>query len=300
MAEHKMSYAAADGAHELVGILTRPPAGVAARGEAVVLVHGGMANKNSFYHKHLASKLASELGYHVFRFDFVGNGESFPIFKKAADGTETTEAYRNMMSGFWLDVDDLAWTCEYLAVDHGLKVACAIGHSRGGQVCHMMAVKHGARLGIPRIVGCNMRYNLEYWRASRCKAVAEHGHWTLGWRNRGQPVEHRVSAADIDIYAGVPMHQVRLLTGVRVLNCYGLLSEDQPRQAAYDTGAEPLTDGVVPFADVEPPSNLIPDHTLRFLPNVGHYYREPGSADRLWHAIRAWLLDEGAAGFSML
>ena len=136
MAEHKMSYAAADGkaeprasplrdghtltssssilsyvcegAHELVGILTRPPAGVAARGEAVVLVHGGMANKNSFYHKHLASKLASELGYHVFRFDFVGNGESFPIFKKAADGTETTEAYRNMMSGFWLDVEDLA------------------------------------------------------------------------------------------------------------------------------------------------------------------------------------------------
>lgn len=192
--------------------------------------------------------------------------------------------------------------------------------------------------------------------------MAEHGHWTLGWRNRGQPVEHRVSAADIDIYAGVPMHQVRLLTGVRVLNCCedlstlfartctsnslrvrpwliagaslvlercspprprplrravwltrpcfpcghphsladGLLSEDQPRQAAYDTGAEPLTDGVVPFADVEPPSNLIPDHTLRFLPNVGHYYREPGSADRLWHAIRAWLLDEGAAGFSML
>ena len=96
-----------EGIHRLVGILTQPSAGVAARGEVVVLVHGGMANKNSFYHKHLASKLASE-GFHVFRCDFVGNGESEPIFKAAADGTDTTEAYRNMMSGFWLDVEDLA------------------------------------------------------------------------------------------------------------------------------------------------------------------------------------------------
>ena len=61
-----------EGIHRLVGILSQPSAGVAARGEVVVLVHGGMANKNSFYHKHLASKLASE-AFHVFRFDFVGN-----------------------------------------------------------------------------------------------------------------------------------------------------------------------------------------------------------------------------------
>ena len=122
----------------------------------------------------------------------------------------------------------------------------------------------------------------------------------MRWKNRGKDVQHTVSAADVDIYAEVPMHRVELLSGVRVLNCYGLLSENQPRQATYDTGAEPLTDGVVPFADVEPPSNLISDHTLRFLPNVGHYYREPGSADRLWHAIKAWLLDERTAGLSRL
>ena len=34
-----------------------------------------MANKNSFYHKHMAANLTGQLGYCTFRFDFVGNGE---------------------------------------------------------------------------------------------------------------------------------------------------------------------------------------------------------------------------------
>jgi hypothetical protein len=59
---------------------------------------------------------------------------------------------------------------------------------------------------------------------------------------------------------------------------------DLPRQASYETGGLPLTDGVVPFVDVEGISNAIGavgggggQHTLRFLPGVGHFYREEGA-----------------------
>eukprot|EP01047_Picozoa_sp_COSAG01_P064134 COSAG01_NODE_8437_length_2785_cov_4.217424_2_plen_95_part_00 len=66
---------------------------------------------------------------------------------------------------------------------------------------------------------------------------------------------------------------------------------DLPRQASYETGGLPLTDGVVPFADVEGVSNAIGaaaagggggcQHTLRFLPGVGHFYREEGAVPKL-------------------
>lgn len=87
------------------------------------------------------------------------------------------------------------------------------------------------------------------------------------------------------------MHEVASLK-INVLSCFGLLAASEPSQAGYDTGTEPLTDGVVPFSDVEKVANLVPNHTLRFLPHVGHYYREEGSSHRLWVAIRDWLLIE--------
>ena len=91
--EQTLKYASSCGRYMLSGTITRPvtPTGKlpprctvapfshlstsAFSSKCIVLVHGGMANKNSFYHKHMAANLTGQLGYCTFRFDFVGNGE---------------------------------------------------------------------------------------------------------------------------------------------------------------------------------------------------------------------------------
>jgi hypothetical protein len=82
---------------------------------------------------------------------------------------------------------------------------------------------------------------------------------------------------------------------IQVMSVYGIVPS-QESQASYDTGSSMLTDGVVPYSDAEWPANLCEKHTLRFLPNVGHFYREEGSQETLWVAVRDWLIaTEGSA-----
>ena len=76
-----------------------------------------------------------------------------------------------------------------------------------------------------------------------------------------------VSREDVDIYAAVPMKDCAKIE-CRVLNVYGILGQ-QTNQASYDVGKELLTDGVVPFSDVEHPANLCRNHTLKFVHGVG-------------------------------
>ena len=216
MEEIKLKYPSANTKHTLVGLLTIPPQPSSSSNKCIILVHGGMANKNSFYHKYLAKHLTEHLGYYTFRFDHIGNGESQPIFVK-----DTKEQYRNMMSGFWEDVDDLKATVEFLPT-HGnyeLQVECVVGHSRGGQVVHMFAHKYQTLFNIPRIIGVHMRYDLEYWRKQLHEAY--NGKWVLKWKNRGQEIEHNVTDKDVNIYSEVPMHLVSELN-CQVLNIYGL------------------------------------------------------------------------------
>jgi hypothetical protein len=59
----------------------------------------------------------------------------------------------------------------------------------------MFACRYADALDVPRVCGVNMRFNLEYWRDTFKKNVAEKGHWTLVWKNRGQPIKHTVSVS---------------------------------------------------------------------------------------------------------
>lgn len=58
-------------------------------------------------------------------FCYIGNGESEPII-----GT-SGEQYRNMMNGFWHDVDDLELTLDMLKSKMELVPFAVVGHSRG-------------------------------------------------------------------------------------------------------------------------------------------------------------------------
>ena len=288
--EEKVTFEGASG-NQLVGILTTPalPSALSGSsapfplGRCVVLVHGGMANKNSFSHPLIAKGLANELGYRVFRYDATGNGESVPI---TGSGSEQA---RNMMSGFWDDVDDLASTVRMLEM-RDLPVEAVMGHSRGGQVVHMFAARY-PQLGVPRIIAANMRWDLSYWRRQWETNVARDGHWTLRWKNRGSDVTHTVSQSDVEVYANVPMEAECRKIEARVLNVYGVLEHGaKSGQASYDVGALMTADGVVPFTDIEGPANCIRYHELRFLCGAGHFYREEGAAEALWDAVKAWLL----------
>jgi pimeloyl-ACP methyl ester carboxylesterase len=289
--DERVEYDGASG-NRLVGLLTTPvrkqsrPA--TKHGRCAVLLHGGMANKNSFYHRELARGLAEELGYSVLRYDATGNGESGPIVEEPhAQGAP--EQCRNMMSGFMDDVSDLACTVRWLQAIRGLTVEVAIGHSRGAQVTHIFAAQH-PELGVARIIGTNMRWDLSYWRTTWEANVQAHGHWTLKWKNRGQELAHTVTAKDIEAYTSVPLESACRSIRAKVLNCYGVLESGAASgRAGYDTGEALLSDGVVPFTDVEGPANAIADHTLRFLSGVGHFYRETGAATKLWTAVREWL-----------
>jgi hypothetical protein len=146
-----------------------------------------------------------------------------------------------------------------------------------------------------------MRYGLEYWRQQFHKEIAKNGHWTLQWKNRGQPIRHEISEADVNLYASVPMDEVCNIRG-HVLNVYGFLPNGNSSQASYDTGEGILTDGVVPLSDVEQVSNRVGSnrdalHTLRLLPGVGHYYREEGAHSALWAVVKEWLLMPPVAMF---
>ena len=82
MEEHKIRFGV-DGGHSLIGVLTKPTGQWTNNSQkVVVLVHGAMANKNSFYHKHLAEHLTTELGYHTFRYDALGVGVDSNISNK--------------------------------------------------------------------------------------------------------------------------------------------------------------------------------------------------------------------------
>lgn len=133
-----------------------------------------------------------------------------------------------------------------------------------------------------------MRFRLVHWRRVWRSKVEREGRWRLEWKNRGQPVAHTVSEQDVDIYASVDLEMVSAIK-TPVQNVYGMIRTDHS-QAAYDTGQEMLADGVVPLSDVVEPANRIRNHELRLLQGVGHYFREEGSAEKLWAAVKAFLL----------
>ena len=298
MATHALTFPGADGT-PLAGILATPEASSPISSLCVILVHGGMSHKNSFYHKHVASKLVADLGISVFRYDRNNNGQS-----ESSPGPGT----RNFMGSFWEDVDDLGAAIEYLRTEKRLTTCCLIGHSAAFQVIAQFAVKRcvdRGRAPPPLLVNVHSRFDLSFWydewrRKTTSKGDGGEGggsgggggEWLLTWKSYGKTKEHRVSLADAKTYSSVSMANVVRLNDaadVDVLSVYGFVPADNLSGKLGYLSASMTCDGVVPLSDVPQFGNLLRRHHLTLLDNVGHYYKEPGAHDKLWAALEPWL-----------
>eukprot|EP01062_Namystynia_karyoxenos_P059637 TRINITY_DN51062_c0_g1_i1.p2 TRINITY_DN51062_c0_g1~~TRINITY_DN51062_c0_g1_i1.p2 ORF type:complete len:341 (+),score=101.87 TRINITY_DN51062_c0_g1_i1:79-1023(+) len=283
------------GAGELAGVITLPAQG-SDKG-CMVLVHGGMSHKNSAYQPALAAHAAAD-GYTVLRYDWCGCGDS--------------PGSRNMMAGFWDNVADLRACLRWVRRSRGLRVACVVGHSAGAQLALQMAARHPAEAP-PSIVAVHPRFHLRYWLEEWERQVAAKGEWVLRWRDSGRRREHRVSRDDAAAYAAVDMAAAcaALPAAVRVMTVHGFVQPSAAPPPAPGKGAaqqqpaapprrgataaigyaarEQTCDGVVPLRDVPEIANRVAGHRLALLAGVGHYYKERGSSEQLWQAVRDWL-----------
>ncbi|CAB4426876.1 unnamed protein product [Rhizophagus irregularis] len=101
-----------DSGQNIVGILEKKSSNGTLGEKLVIICHGSAGHKNYLFQE----KLAKELSFDNFRFDFRGNGESDGILK---------------FSNFQEDVEDIDTVVKYLEKEFGYKLYAAIGHSKG-------------------------------------------------------------------------------------------------------------------------------------------------------------------------
>lgn len=177
----------ADG-NEIFGLLTRPTA--PSNGVCVVLLLGGVFSL-SITRNRLSVKLARRLaakGYHVFRMDFHGVGESTGAFEESKLGQP------------W--VQDLQAALGWLR-DQGQNRFVLLGHCFGGRTCLAMTPEIPELLGVGLMVVPVMDYN----------------HFELAVKNRSElPAAQFVKrAARRTVLRGIfiPRHRRRYLHIIR-------------------------------------------------------------------------------------
>eukprot|EP00041_Stephanoeca_diplocostata_P025253 m.657039 g.657039 ORF g.657039 m.657039 type:complete len:271 (-) comp22709_c1_seq3:1038-1850(-) len=228
--ERKIVCTSSCGKHALVGILSTPDIATASLKNGmqpvIILLHGAMAHKNSFYHKDLSASLADKFNCHVYRYDQVGSGESLDGGAGPSAAADT-EGYRecgprNMMNGFHRDVEDLRVVVHVLAQQHKLFVAGIIGHSRGGLLAHLFAAQYGTMLGIRSVVGVNMRWDLSFWHELRKRDIARNGTCVLRWSNRGVKMKHTVEQTHVEEFMAIGEGALQAMASITmpVLNVY--------------------------------------------------------------------------------
>lgn len=129
--EVPLSFPRASGS-AITGTLTVPSTDAQHNG-VVVCTHGLFSHKDHNHAPTLAAMLATELGLHVYRFDFLSGADYvFP--------------------GFQTDLSDLESVIAALQKEKGLQTVALFGHSKGANVVLMHAAKHAGDLGAIRAV----------------------------------------------------------------------------------------------------------------------------------------------------
>ncbi|GBC08817.1 hypothetical protein RclHR1_00840018 [Rhizophagus clarus] len=132
-----------DKGHIIVGILERKLPKESTRGRKLgIICHGVQAHKNFSFQP----KLARELPFDTFRFDFRGYGES--DFVSIDYGSSESE------------INDIDTVVKYLEREYGYQLHAIIGHSMGNISAYNYATR--IRRNIPHLVAISARYHFSH------------------------------------------------------------------------------------------------------------------------------------------
>ncbi|KAI8056600.1 tyrosine phosphatase family-domain-containing protein [Syncephalis plumigaleata] len=207
-----------------------------AKKRVIILCHGYQGHKNYLF----LPKLARELPYDTFRFDFRGNGGSEGEF---------------ILDGFTGEINDLKCAVDYLINKHQYEVYGIIGHSRGAVAALSYAVLHGDK--VPHVVNISARFDFSDTAPTNeqldmLKENPLESSFTAG----GRTVSYTITARDA---ARIPLYDMSAVMSmsprVSVLTIHG------------------TEDNVVPISNAVNFANLIPTHTLHLITGADHNYK---------------------------
>ncbi|KAI9595750.1 tyrosine phosphatase family-domain-containing protein [Syncephalis fuscata] len=206
-----------------------------ARKRVVILCHGYQGHKNYLF----LPKLARELPFDTFRFDFRGNGGS--------EGEFT-------LGGFSDEVNDLECAVDYLIKEHNYDVYAIVGHSRGSVAGLTYAVIHGDK--IPHVVNISARFDFSDMIPTEDQLNLLKQPLQTSFIAAGRTVSYEVSQKDA---AGVPFYDMSAVIDmsprVSVLTIHG------------------TEDTTVSISNAVHFANLIPTHTLHLIAGADHNYK---------------------------
>ncbi|PKY42475.1 alpha/beta-hydrolase [Rhizophagus irregularis] len=227
-----------DSGQNIVGILEKKSSNGTLGEKLVIICHGSAGHKNFLFQE----KLAKELSFDNFRFDFRGNGESDGILK---------------FSNFQEDVEDIDTVVKYLEKEFGYKLYAAIGHSKGS----VAILKYACYVNrnITHVINISARYNmaagLSLVENSAFDSLKEQGYFYQNNKIRGEIIRMKVTKEDLHDFINYDMSFVHKMPDTTsVLTCHGIMDE------------------IVSVKDAIIFANLIPNHTLKLLPGVNHNY----------------------------
>ncbi|RIA93218.1 tyrosine phosphatase family-domain-containing protein [Glomus cerebriforme] len=203
-----------------------------------IICHGIIGHKDYLFQ----AKLAKELPFDNFRFDFRGNGKSDGILK---------------FSNFQEDVEDINTVVKYLENEYGYKLYTLIGHSKGS--CAVLKYACHISRNIPHVINISARYYMPAVLSRFDKPVFdslnEQGYFYWEYKIRDEIARMKVTKEDLDNFINYDMSFVRTMPETTsVLTCHGIADE------------------VVPVKDAAFYANLIPNHTLKLIPGANHNY----------------------------
>ncbi|RGB23731.1 tyrosine phosphatase family-domain-containing protein [Rhizophagus diaphanus] len=227
-----------DSGQNIVGILEKKSSNGTLGEKLVIICHGSAGHKNYLFQE----KLAKELSFDNFRFDFRGNGESDGILK---------------FSNFQEDVEDIDTVVKYLEKEFGYKLYAAIGHSKGS----VAILKYACYVNrnISHVINISARYNmaagLSLLENSAFDSLKEQGYFYQNNKIRGEIIRMKITKKDLNDFIDYDMSFVHKMPDTTsVLTCHGIMDE------------------IVSVKDATIFANLIPNHTLKLLPGVNHNY----------------------------
>ncbi|CEP02976.1 unnamed protein product (mitochondrion) [Plasmodiophora brassicae] len=241
-----------DAGQELHGVLRDHVDGLC--NDVVVVCHGLLAHSDWRWIPTLTAQVCARLRCRAFRFDFTGCGRSAGTWQLCAYARQT---------------DDLRAAVQYLR-QQGLRVACIMGHSMGGNTALLYAARFGDVPVIVNISGrCDMQRGL-FEKFSEAQLHDLHHTGSFYWRVKTRTYNVTQRSIDERLRLNMAEEAAKIPDTVRVLTVHG------------------TDDDVVHISDAHALSRCIANHDLITIEGADHVFSR-GSDVAMMDAIVEWL-----------